>query len=167
MTIYVPQHLRKLGVIKNLCDMIQVYSNNYEETAGSFDDYQIYMKLDPVKRFVDLCLNSSGIRNTEIINYVTRLFHSVRGTYKVFEYMKIYLGLSFNVSYTTKELNLVLDRYLGDDISIFNEYLLEFLEHLVYYESLDYNVINSSIEIDDTLDFGCGIKAVTYKIYRL
>ena len=172
MNIYVPKHLRRLEIVNNLCEMIQKYGEGYQESTGSFDSYQTYMKIDPVKRFIGMCLSEIPIPLDQdyetVLNYITRLFYSIKGTYSVFEYMKRYLGLEFVddfVLYTTKTISFTLVRKVGDDISLFDEYLLEFLRYLLYFESINYSIRDAMIDIRDELDFYGGPGIITYKRY--
>ena len=58
MKIHVPIHLRKIEVIDQMCKMIEEYGENfYIDTTDSFENYYYYLKLDPVKRFLNLCIS--------------------------------------------------------------------------------------------------------------
>ena len=124
MDLYIPEHLRNIGVIKQLCTLVEEYSKVYEENIeDSFDDYDYSLKVDPVKKFINMCLPEESVygpkqegdpdlspwvlkdgefkrvawekdQDYEItINYLTRLFYGVKGTTTVLTYLKQYLGL--------------------------------------------------------------------------
>ena len=168
MRIYVPQHLRNLEVINNLCLMVQEYQKNYKDPINSFDDYRTYMKIDPVLRFIGYCIEKTEDMDEDyysnILNYVTRLFYSVRGTGKVFEYMSRYLGLSFEGEpvYTAKVVNFSLLEPIGEDIALFNRYLVEFLNYLLYYESLNYSIKGLQIMVSEDQKCYGGIGIITF-----
>ena len=173
MRIYIPQHLKKLGIFRDLGRMIEEYEKIYQSPISSFTDYQNYMKIDPVLRFVSFCIKQGEDQSEEeyqaVLSYVTRLFYSVRGTRRVFDYISRYLGIRFvgDPVYTIKTISFSIENDTAwYDVSLFNTYLIEFLDYLLYYESLNYKV-NFNLEITETKDFYCGIGAKTYKIYRL
>jgi hypothetical protein len=131
------------------------------------------MKIDPVLRFVNFCIKKEDSQSEEeyqaILDYVTRLFYSVRGTRRVFDYMSRYLGIKFVGSpvYTIKTISFSIAHDTSwYDISLFNSYLLEFLDCLLYYEELNYKV-DFGINIKETKDFYFGLGALTYKIYSI
>ena len=171
MKIYIPQHLKKLKIFSDLCRMVEEYATNYEDPTSSFDSYQSYMKIDPVKRFIGYCVKEVGEdQDYEVIlDYLTRMFYSVRGTRKIFDYMKRFLGINFigEPVYTIKSISFTLDNSLvGEDIAVFNRYLVEFLNYLLYYESLNYRINGLGLEIKDNLEFYCGIGTTTFKLYK-
>ena len=40
--------------------MVTVYQENYKPGADSFEDYQSYMKIDPVLRFISFLYKEGG-----------------------------------------------------------------------------------------------------------
>jgi len=143
MKIHVPIHLRKIEVIDQMCKMIEEYGENfYIDTTDSFENYYYYLKLDPVKRFLNLCISRSDLYSGQdyevVINYLSRLFYSVKGTIKVFEYMRRYLGLNFegDIIYTTKYIEFKLSDISLTDEKMFYQYLKEFLDALLYFQEL-------------------------------
>ena len=173
MRIYIPQHLKKLGIFKDLCRMIEKYESEYKDPTSSFDSYQSYMKIDPVLRFVSFCIvkkdDQSQSEYQAILDYVTRLFYSVRGTSRVFDYISRYLGIEFvgNPVYTIKSVSFsIKNNFEWYDVSLFNSYFTEFLNYLLYYENISYKV-DLGIRVEENKDFYCGIGIKTYKIYRI
>ena len=173
MRIYIPQHLKKLGIFRDLARMIMAYQAEYEPEPTSFDDYQSYSKIDPVLRFTSFCIKKEEGQDEDsymsILYYVTRLFYSVRGTRKVFDYMERYLGIKFTGKpvYTIKTINFAItEKQDWYDVSLFNSYLLDFLGCLLYYESLSYKV-DLGLTITENLDYYCGLGVKTYKIYKI
>lgn len=165
----------KLGIFSDLAKMVTEYETNYYDpsAAGSFDRYQSYTKIDPVLRFVSFCIHREEEQTEEeyriILNYVTRLFYSVRGTRRVFDYISRYLGIKFigNPIYTIKSINFSIandtDWY---DVSLFNSYLLDFLNYLLYYESISYKV-DLGLKITEEKEFYCGVGMLTYKLHNI
>lgn len=175
MNIYIPQHLRKIGVIKQLCQMVQAYGDPenpyYLEATGAFDNYKYCLKLDPVKRFLSLCIPESKYIDSDqdydaVLSYLSALFYSVKGTLKVFEYMKKYLGLEFQgeIVYTTKYVEFSLKNLKVDDESIFSEAMRDFLNALLYFQEFIFNsnIIGISIESEIKNKLSAGI--ITYHL---
>ena len=170
MNIYIPPHLRKIGILKNLCDIITEYSKNYVSTGTSFDDYQTYLKIDPVLRFISLCISEDEVDQDykTTLNYLTHLFYSIKGTTKVFDYMHSFLGLQFegDIVYTSKVLSFSLSGIKGSDASLFNSYLKEFIESLLYFETMDYKLSEISITIKSDTEAYTSNNIITYKRFK-
>lgn len=170
MKIYIPKHLREVGIFRDLGRMVAEYEANYVPPVTSFDDYQSFSKIDPVLRFVSFCITKDQVEEDyeSVLEYVTRMFYSVRGTRKVFEYMRRYLGIIFKGEpvYTVKTLSFSIENSSEYDASLFNTYLIEFLNYLLYFESINYKP-SSELTITEKLDFYCGIGLKTYKLYIL
>ena len=129
------------------------------------------MKIDPVMRFIGYCIKEVPENQDyqSVLNYLTRLFYSVRGTRKVFEYMKKYLGIEFvgDPIYTVNTISFTLSNNIVDsDIALFNKYLIEFLDNLIYYGKLNYYISGLELEVKDRLEFYCGVESITYKLYK-
>lgn len=170
MRIYIPDHLKKLGIFNDLARMIVEYEKTYKDPTTSFDSYQSYMKIDPVIRFIGFCISqeNQGQDYQVILEYITRMFYSVRGTRRVFEYMSRYLGIEFigEPIYTVQLISFTLkNNPMWYDISLFNRYLTEFLNYLLYYEKLSYSIEGLGITVEDNLSFYCGIDVKTFKRY--
>jgi hypothetical protein len=171
--IYIPQHLKKLGIFRDLGRMVEEYEKTYQNPTSSFTDYQNYMKIDPVLRFVSFCIKQEDGQTDEeymaILNYVTRLFYSVRGTRRVLDYVGRYLGIKFigNPIYTVKTISFsIANQTEWYDVSLFNSYLLDFLSTLLYYESISYKV-DLNLEIIETKEAYLGVGIKTYKLYKI
>ena len=173
MRIYIPDHLKKLGIFRDLIKMVEGYEQEYQDPATSFTDYQSYMKIDPVLRFVGFCIKRRDGQAEEeyqaILEYVTRLFYSVRGTRRVLDYIGRYLGIRFvgNPIYTVKSISFsIANDTEWYDVSLFNTYLLDFLSTLLYYENISYRV-DLNLDIEETKEIYMGIGIKTYKIYKI
>lgn len=170
MKIYIPKHLKEVGIFRDLGRMITEYEENYVPPVTSFDDYQLYTKIDPVLRFVSFCISEDQVEEDyeSVLEYVTRMFYSVRGTRKVFEYMVRYLGIVFKGEpvYTVRTLSFSIEDRPEYDASLFNYHLVEFLNYLLYFESLNYNP-SSDLIISEDIKFYCGVGVKTYKLYEL
>ena len=170
MNIYIPKHIRKLGVVSKMCDLIEGYSVVY--SPGSFDDYYEYLKSDPVERFIKFCIPESSWTGPEeyksCISYLSRLFYSTKGTYQVLEYMKKYLDLRItDIKYTTKYLKLEISEVTLRDIDekVFYDSLFDFLEALLYFENLDIKIGIINLMLGNTLRNNVSGCIVTYKSY--
>ena len=57
MNLYIPENLKNITVISQLCRMIEDYANYYSEAPeNAFNDYDFYLSNDPVKAFINLCI---------------------------------------------------------------------------------------------------------------
>ena len=147
MKVYIPSHLRKIEIIDQLAKMIQEYSTKYyESNSDSFDNYYYDLKNDPVKKFLNLCIPENSIAGDqdyeEVINYLAKLFYSVKGTIKVFDYMKSFLNLKFDgdIVYTTNNIEFSISEISLNDENQFYESLRDFLDALLYYRNLETNI---------------------------
>lgn len=136
MKLAIPKHLLNLTVVDQLTQMISKY-NSDKEAESKIDEV-----IDPVKKFLYMRVNmdddifTSGSQDyTEVINYLTALFYSVKGTQKVLEYMIKYLGFSDkDIIYDAKSISIFPSQTgLGDD-TLYYESLLGFLSELLYFE---------------------------------
>ena len=165
----------KLGIFSDLAKMVTEYETKYYDpsAAGSFDRYQSYTKIDPVLRFVSFCIRREEDQTEEeyriVLNYVTRLFYSVRGTRRIFDYMERYLGIEFEGTpvYTIRSINFSISKKQEwYDVSLFNSYLLDFLNYLLYFENLGYRV-DLGLDINEDVSFYYGADSITYKLYNI
>lgn len=171
MKIYIPAHLKNLEVINKLSKMITEYSENYyEESQESFSDFYSSLNSDPVKKFLSMRITEvpEGQSLNNIITYISRLFYSVKGTNKVFDYMKKYLNLNIvgDIIYTTKYIEFTISDIDLTDESNFSETLKNFLEALLYFEELRLNIPTVSLNIQGKFDNYFDSKVVTYKKYK-
>ncbi len=168
MTLYIPQHLRKIGILGDLCKLIEEYGKVYHEVPGNFDDYQLYMKIDPVKRFIGMCHPNP---TEDIVNYLTRCFYSVSGTIKVLDFLKS----GYLPSLILREYRYTVDLlYLhfgnlesGFDEGIFYDNLREFLDALLYFGKLEVDIDGLTLNLEGELNSHLypGIKCYGY--YKL
>lgn len=173
MKIYIPEHLKKLEIIDQLEKLLIEYSSNYYvDSSNSFDDYLYSLKNDPVKKFLSLCIPKDSINENEqvyedIINYLYRLFYSVKGTIKVFDYMKKYLNLEFDgdIIYTTRYVELKLKSISVSDENLFYESMKEFLDSLLYFHELNTSTDSIDLILSGTIDSYIGSGIITYKEY--
>lgn len=179
MNIYIPKHIKKIGVVDKMCELIDKYSSSnmyVDNTAiNSFNDYYYYLKADPVNRFIHFCIpESKWIEegNTEdydsVIQYISRMFYSVKGTYQVLEYMKKYLKLDMrDVVYTVRLLRFTIESVTLSDIdeAIYYSALIDFLEALLYFANVDIKINIINLELSNTLRNYIGVHITTYKEY--
>lgn len=173
MKIYIPPHIRELGIVKDLCAMIIGYSEilaTENDSKNSLDYYYYYKTLDydSVKSFVGICKhlnNSSEDENTsedEItleneINYITNLFYTVKGTIKVFDFLKLYLNFEFTYEYriNSNELSISLsentyNRFFKPDEELFKDRFENFLKAVLYIKNLNIGI--REVELDTIRD---------------
>ena len=134
-------HLIELPILQQMVKMYEEYQGNYyKNTQNSFQNYYSSFDIDPVRDFVETnmgpYIEETDADYENVINYVTRMFYSVKGTAKVFDYMdRFFPGIrrSGDVVYDgeTLSLALVLDSALDNTVE-FREALLEFLQTLLY-----------------------------------
>lgn len=134
-------HLIELPILQQLVKMYEEYQGNYyKNTQNSFQNYYSSFDIDPVRDFVETnmgpYIEETDADYENVINYVTRMFYSVKGTAKVFDYMdRFFPGIrrSGDVVYDgeTLSLALVLGSALDNTVE-FREALLEFLQTLLY-----------------------------------
>lgn len=178
MRLFVPEHLRNIVVVKQLCKLIEGYADYYEESVeSSFDDYEYYMRTDPVKKFINLCLPEEKVyegvngwnRDQEyesVVNYLASLFYSVKGTYTVFDYMQKYLNLEFiggDIIYTPRYVEFSLDTLNINDENLFYTTLKDFLDALLYYQELNVNIGKVNLSIENRLVSYINGGAVVYR----
>ena len=141
MKIFIPKNLTNIEIISQLKKMIDGYAEYYEETNGSFDNYYYYLKNDDVKRFITLCISEETLDSSqeysEVINYISRLFYSVKGTPLVFNYIEKYLGIKLkNIVYTAETISFEVEEIETFNINSFVNSLRNFLSALLYYGEL-------------------------------
>lgn len=170
MKVYIPEHLKKLKIVKDLADLIREYGEHYYiDNVDSFNDYDYYLKKDPVQKFLSMCINSESIPEDqsleEIIRYVSKLFYSVKGTMKVFEYIKRYLGLNIsgNIFYNTNRVEITIDSINLTDENSFIESFKEFLSALILVQDIDINIPEVNLSLEGTIRSQFGAQAVVYK----
>lgn len=159
MKIFIPKHLRNLVVVNQLAEMISAYNRMKRENTEVLENMEGINQeksLDPVKKFIYMRVSpgnsifTEGSQNyADVINYLTALFYSVKGTQKVLEYMKKYLGFTDKeVIYDAKSISIFPTSFdLGDE-TLYYESLFGFLEELLYFEDFktDLGPINLLID---------------------
>ena len=175
MEIYIPENLKKITVISQLCTMIEGYAGYYEEDPrDSFDDYDFYLSHDPVKAFISLCIPIADGESEEhyitVNNYLSRMFYSVKGTRLVLEYMKKFLDLKFTegkeiIYRPGQKIEFSLDTIPVNDAYLFRDLLEGFLNALLYWSVLDVNVAKVELKVENTIKSYIQGGAITYTFY--
>ncbi len=150
MKLYVPENLKKLELYDQLCRMIKAYGDGgyYTDPTESIDDYSgFYLRVDPVKRFVEMTLGRENLSDnvdwSGIVSYVTSLFYSVKGTPHVFSLMKKYLDIDIgSVEYDGIILKFFINSVTTSDEGHYLNCLRSFLGSLLFF-----NPDRSKIEI--------------------
>ena len=116
-----------------MCRLLVGYSELYE--PSNYEEPLV----DPVKRFLSVMLIND---ETADINYLTRLFYSVKGTIQVLNYLKKYLGLEMSYTYETTCLKLNVERIELDivDEGTLRVLFTDFLKTLLFFKELDLSV---------------------------
>ena len=149
MKIYIPKHLREIKIIEQLYQMMTSYGEQAVDEIDSFSD--------PVKRFLGLCIPKKDDQTSEDyssnINYLATLFYSVKGTYKVFDYL-LYYGVidsdKSKINYTARSISIEIGEILvGKDI--FCSAMEDFLKTLLYFESLEIIINSAGINLEGSI----------------
>lgn len=169
MNIYIPQHLRNIEIIDQLYRMIEAYSQIYSDSGeDSFEGYRNSRIDDPVKKFLELCISRDSISGTdqdydEVINYLSKLFYSVKGTIKIFDYMARYLGLDLDgdILYNSQTITMNFSGLEVSNEALFYNSLRDFLDALICYTELNTNIdsINLTVKGEFTNFVGSNLKS--------
>lgn len=178
MNIYIPKHIRKIGVVSKMCELIEKYAESgmyVDNTLDSFNNYYYYLKTDPVNRFLHFCISEttwndehSGEDYESCISYLSRIFYSVKGTYQVLEYMKKYLGLEItDIIYTVNTLRFTIKEITLTEIDerVFYNALIDFLNALLYFRKAEIKIELINLHLGNSLHNFTGACIVTYKEY--
>jgi hypothetical protein len=177
MNIYIPKHIRKIGVVSKMCELIEKYAESgmyVDNMLDSFNDYYYYLNTDPVNRFLHFCIPETTWNETHpnedyesCISYLSRLFYSVKGTFQVLEFMKSYLGLDIEYKYTVKNLKLTIKEITLTEIDekVYYDSLVDFLKALLYFQNVEIKIELIKLHLGNTLHNFTGAHIVTYKEY--
>lgn len=183
MNIFIPKYLReRVKIIDQLYNMIRAYYEEYSQTKeeDSFDQFRFSRRNDYVVRFLDYVIPTKYITaevNGETItvedkttretalNYLSKLFYSVKGTYKVLDYLIDYDILNadenwwnlnnlnnnkVDISYTARSIDIKVDKLPdGLDRELYCDYLEKFLCALLYFEFLTINIGKMSTSMSE------------------
>lgn len=178
MVIYIPNHLKEsIPLLKDMTKMIEKYNKDYRtKSVGSFDLYYNHQNLSSIRKFIEICLNNSdvkfpeGIDQENIINYLSALFYNVKGTRRVFDYMRDYLGISIKkeeITYTVSSLVLNIDEISTTNIFTYVESLKDFLSSLLYYGDLVSEIKKISLKVNDSIKVSISSVIQKYKEVNL
>lgn len=175
MNIFVPLYLREIPVISQFID---IYSGYYKGGYNivekeSLDNYKESLKRDPVKYFVGMCLNEEELGDTydDVVNYISRMFTAVKGTKKVFDYMKKYLNGFLDIQgdpiYTGQYINITFGDIVLTDEEHFYTSLVNFLGSLLLFENLITNIGQLGLTIKDEITNYVASNVICYKEYNV
>lgn len=174
MTIYIPKHLRdNIEIFKQMYDMVVKYAEITTEPRYAFSDYHWSLSNDPVKRFLDLCISNQYSEVDEedysaIINYLTALFYSVKGTHKIFDYLLNYNIIKTSkakIKYTSKSIDITLDG-ITIERGLFCEAFEKFLCALLFFDSLKITINNLDITMRGELGVSINHGELHYQFYE-
>lgn len=168
MKIFIPKNLTNIEIISQLKKMIDGYAEYYEETSESFENYYYYLKNDDVKRFIGLCIEEDTLDKTqeysEVLNYISRLFYSVKGTPVVFDYIEKYLNIKLkNIIYTADTISFEIEKIDTYNINTFVNSLRNFLSALLYYGELTSTIEMINLIIKGEIHTNVSSGIVRYK----
>lgn len=168
MKIYIPRHLLKLPLINSMAKMITEYANIAQEDEWQ-DDW--LMRNDPVRKFLDICITEKmigeGQDRDSVISYLTKLFYSVKGTLKVFDYIQEYLELDIvgDINYNVDYISLMVTNISQTDETGFSESLKGFLDALIYFRDFKLEMDKVDLTIESSISNNVGGTSLTYKIF--
>jgi hypothetical protein len=92
----------------------------------------------------------------------------VKGTLKVFDYMKEYLGIPFvgDIVYTVNEIRFEISEITTLDMSIYIKYMKEFLSRLLYYNDLKSSIDVMNLIISGSISNSLATGMLGYKQYK-
>ena len=170
MKIYIPNHLRRLRIVNQMCKMIEKYQETgyYEEYTDPYKYYYSSVNNDPVKKFIGVCLSdtttgdkAAGIEELEnIVNYLTKLFYSIKGcNEKIIECLKTKLGLKISSSEFKKEKSLIsldielksMPTVVSNNEKFFIESFTDFLKSLMLLNTIYIVIKTHKLTISDSI----------------
>lgn len=176
MRIHIPKHFERFEIITQLKELLTEYAKGGVTNDGvdSFESYFYQNSLDPVKRFLMLCISKDKIGDADydsVINYYTSKFFSFRGTLKIFEFLdeiKDVLGVKIkNYSYTVTSLEVEFEEVETFDMNLFTSSVSEFFKALLYYQ--EYLDIIDSLRLDLVSDINIVLSGglISYNKYKV
>lgn len=181
--IYIPQHLKKIPIISNFYNLLSAYEA--ENPMRTVDTYVIgnisevieQKKEDPVYYFIwniveNNYKNFSANYRNNLVTYLTKLFYSVKGTCKVFDFMESRLFLSFS-SYPTFEngnLKFQLKNVIDFNESAstnFSQAIKNFLERLLYFRKSENTYGTVTITVAETFQYKISSNVIPYKTFTI
>lgn len=170
MKIYIPRHLLKLPLINQMAQLIQAYSQEITGEEEWQDNWLV--RNDPVLKFLYICINNKMIGEGQdidsVISYLAKLFYSVKGTLKVFEYMKKYLGLEIDgdITYNVSSISLRVSNVNQTNEENFSDSLENFLRALVYFRDMKLEMNGVDLDIESSISNNVGGNSLTYRIFQ-
>lgn len=152
MKLYIPKHLYGLTIIEQLAKLVSAYQGQRKDS-----DLEGVMKnTDPVRKFImmridpDQSIFIAGSQNyADVVNYLTALFYSVKGTQKVLEYMKKYLGFQDKeIIYDAKTISIFPTGVSLGDETLYYDTLGGFLSELLYFEDFKTDIGSTKLLIN-------------------
>lgn len=182
MKIRIDPHLTSFEVIRQLKELIVEYnklknSGEYQDSEYSFGDYLYSQSLDPVRRFLMLCISpeslGSDVDYNQMITYWTEKFQTFRGTLKIFDFLKEIggiLGVKIGKGepgeegyippyyYDTKILEVNFTEVETTDMNLFVKAGMEFFKSLLYYQELrdTYEILRLDLTSEIQINLSAG-----------
>ncbi len=176
MRIHIPSHFEKFEIISQLKQILTEYAKGGVTNSGddSFESYFYQSSLDPVKKFLMLCISEDKLGGADydtIINYYTSKFFSFRGTLKIFEFLdeiKDVLGIKIkDYSYSVSSLDIEFEDIETFDINLFTSSVVEFFKALLYFQ--EYQDAIESLRLDLVTDINIVLSGglISYNKYKI
>lgn len=99
----------------------------------------------------------------EVIRYLTKVFYSVKGTPKVFDYLEKYLIETDKINYDGGTINIEIDTITLEDEGMWSSAFEKFLDSLCYFHTLDLKMDQVTIKIESEINNSVGTIIVCFK----
>lgn len=173
LKLKIPENLLSIPVVSQM----KLMWDFYEESLGQENNNISTIsneELNGIKAFIDKCLEDESLiasdeETVNVANYLVKLFYSLKGTPKVFEYMKNYLGIDFSEDPVYKDFSISMK--IGEiettEISAYFKLLCKFIRDLLYYYELSIIIDTVNLFISSNLTSNIGAGVVTYKEFNI
>lgn len=172
MTIHIPAHLDNIKIVSQLSSFIKAYSEQFTESSGSFDHYYNQYTQDSIKKFIYLSLEVSNVTESnnynEVAIYLSRLFYSVKGSLRIFDYMKDYLKIPFvgEILYTINEIRFEVSEITTVDMENYISSMKDFISSLLYYNDLSITIDTIKLIVSGNIENIISSGIISYKEFK-
>lgn len=115
-------------------------------------------------------LSEASEKSSGILNYLTALFYSVKGTFRVFDYLRDYNIIDLvesEIKYTVKSISVTVKSIDGITSSQFCDSFEKFLSALLFFEKLSITIKSNSLSVSDNLLTRINHGNIYYKYERV
>ena len=187
MKVRIDPHLTRFEIIRQLRDLLVAYdelkvSGDIQDENYSFTDYLYSQSLDPVKRFLILCVPEDSLGSDtdheQMITYWTEKFKTLRGTLDIFKALdelsnvlrlKIGHGEPGDLDYVppyiynVRSLEVNFTEVETTDMNLFTRAASEFFKSLLYFQDLrdTYQSLKLNLTSDIIINLSAGSRYYT------